>query len=182
MDTAQASRCYWDRAATLPATYWSVISMISSELQRPPFAAASTAGRCNGQTDLRRCGLGGWRNGLRFDPFKKYGDWSYVDIMLDPLVNALRSAMTRRTEVRGELCILPRGPRHSGPIRDSIGPGFRSQADNVLWLAVSSMLAGLAVNQHNSTQLHCWRNVRRPGTSRLVAKPLRRCGSACRGR
>jgi hypothetical protein len=49
---------------------------------------------------MRRCGLGGWRNGLRFDPFKKYGDWSYVDIMLDPLVHALRSAMTRKTEVR----------------------------------------------------------------------------------
>lgn len=51
-----------------------------------------------------RCGLGGWRNGLRFDPFKKYGDWSYVDIMLDPLVNALRSAMTADTKVCAVLC------------------------------------------------------------------------------
>jgi hypothetical protein len=53
-----------------------------------------------------RCGLGGWRNGLRFDPFKKYGDWSYVDIMLDPLVNALRSAMTKQTAVSTAPCEL----------------------------------------------------------------------------
>ena len=51
------------------------------------------------QRTVCRCGLGGWRNGLRFDPFKKYGDWSYVDIMLDPLVNALRTAMTKQTAV-----------------------------------------------------------------------------------
>lgn len=53
-----------------------------------------------------RCGLGGWRNGLRFDPFKKYGDWSYVDIMLDPLVNALRSSMTADTKVRSSRSIV----------------------------------------------------------------------------
>ncbi len=46
-----------------------------------------------------RCGLGGWRNGLLFDPFKKYGDWSYLDIMLSPLVEALRGAMTSTTKV-----------------------------------------------------------------------------------
>jgi len=45
------------------------------------------------------CGLGGWRNGLLFDPFKKYGEWSYMDIMVQPLIEALRSAMTEDTKV-----------------------------------------------------------------------------------
>lgn len=45
------------------------------------------------------CGLGGWRNGLLFDPFKKYGEWSYMDIMVDPLIRALRTAMTPDTKV-----------------------------------------------------------------------------------
>lgn len=45
------------------------------------------------------CRLGGWRNGLLFDPFKKYGEWSYMDIMVDPLIRALRTAMTPDTKV-----------------------------------------------------------------------------------
>lgn len=45
------------------------------------------------------CGLGGWRNGLLFDPFKKYGEWSYMDIMITPLVEALRGAITDATKV-----------------------------------------------------------------------------------
>ena len=45
------------------------------------------------------CGLGGWRNGLLFDPFKKYGEWSYMDIMMDPLIAALHGAVRADTKV-----------------------------------------------------------------------------------
>ena len=53
------------------------------------------------------CGLGGWRNGLLFDPFKKYGDWSYMDIMITPLVEALRPVLKHNTKVRGGTRHLP---------------------------------------------------------------------------
>ena len=124
-----------EHAATRFVTYWPDLQRLDVQLQAT--AAAATAwvhpwyrpGSCIDQlqqlrqqegpnvrpTYACRCGLGGWRNGLRFDPFKKYGDWSYVDIMLDPLVHALRSAMTRKTEVRGELFIAARESRCTGP-------------------------------------------------------------------
>ncbi|KAK9785590.1 hypothetical protein WJX73_003263 [Symbiochloris irregularis] len=44
-------------------------------------------------------GLGGWRNGLRFDPLEKYGDYSYVDFMLYPLADALNAVLQEDTEV-----------------------------------------------------------------------------------
>jgi hypothetical protein len=37
-------------------------------------------------------GAGAWRNGLLFRPAQKYGGFSYADIMLDPLADALASA------------------------------------------------------------------------------------------
>eukprot|EP00884_Botryococcus_braunii_P003248 jgi/Botrbrau1/12924/Bobra.92_1s0004.1 len=44
-------------------------------------------------------GLGGWRNGLIFDPLAKYGDYSYLDFMLNPLADALNAVMTPHTRV-----------------------------------------------------------------------------------
>ena len=43
---------------------------------------------------------GGWRNGLVFDPLKKYGQWSYADFFLYPLADALAQSMTASTKVR----------------------------------------------------------------------------------
>ena len=46
------------------------------------------------------CSLaGGWRNGLRFDPLVKYGNWSYVDFFLFPLADALNAALQPDTKV-----------------------------------------------------------------------------------
>ena len=42
---------------------------------------------------------GGWRNGLLFDPLKKYGQYSYVDIMVNPLANALVASMSSDNHV-----------------------------------------------------------------------------------
>ena len=63
------------------------------------FEAAAGGGRQVSPRLDDGCGLGGWRNGLLFDPFKKYGEWSYMDIMVDPLIRALRTAMNPDTKV-----------------------------------------------------------------------------------
>eukprot|EP01025_Chloroclados_australasicus_P033446 TRINITY_DN3411_c0_g1_i2.p2 TRINITY_DN3411_c0_g1~~TRINITY_DN3411_c0_g1_i2.p2 ORF type:complete len:362 (-),score=59.47 TRINITY_DN3411_c0_g1_i2:442-1527(-) len=42
---------------------------------------------------------GGWRNTLRFDPLVPYGNYSYADIMLYPLADALSSVLTPSTKV-----------------------------------------------------------------------------------
>nr|QOL01152.1 putative extracellular protein CSOL_075 [Pseudococcomyxa simplex] len=44
-------------------------------------------------------GYGGWRNGLLFDPAKKYGNYSYADIMLNPLADALAQVATSSTRI-----------------------------------------------------------------------------------
>ncbi|CAL8461829.1 g1360 [Coccomyxa elongata] len=44
-------------------------------------------------------GYGGWRNGLLFDPMKKYGNYSYTDIMLNPLADALAQSATSSTKI-----------------------------------------------------------------------------------
>eukprot|EP00884_Botryococcus_braunii_P004939 jgi/Botrbrau1/14446/Bobra.0014s0091.1 len=44
-------------------------------------------------------GLGGWRNGLVFDPLKKYGNYSYAEFMLYPLADALNSVILPTTDV-----------------------------------------------------------------------------------
>ena len=42
---------------------------------------------------------GGWRNGLLFDPLKKYGQFSYEDVMVNPLANALAASMSSDNHV-----------------------------------------------------------------------------------
>lgn len=42
---------------------------------------------------------GGWRNGLLFDPAKKYGNFSYQEIMLNPLADALAQVATSSTKI-----------------------------------------------------------------------------------
>lgn len=37
-----------------------------------------------------------WRNGLVFDPTQRYGDFSYVRVMLEPLAEALALLELRR--------------------------------------------------------------------------------------
>jgi hypothetical protein len=45
------------------------------------------------------CDAGGWRNGLLFDPLKKYGNFSYTEIMLNPLADAMAAAATSGTNI-----------------------------------------------------------------------------------
>lgn len=44
-------------------------------------------------------GLGGWRNGLVFDPLARYGSFSYAEFMLYPLADALNAAIGPNTKV-----------------------------------------------------------------------------------
>ena len=44
-------------------------------------------------------GLGGWRNGLVFDPLARYGALSYAEFMLYPLADALNAAIGPDTRV-----------------------------------------------------------------------------------
>lgn len=44
--------------------------------------------------------VGGWRNGLVFDPLQKYGKWSYADFFLYPLADALAQSVSANTRVR----------------------------------------------------------------------------------
>jgi len=44
-------------------------------------------------------GLGGWRNGLVFDPLARYGSMSYAEFMLYPLADALNAAIGPNTKV-----------------------------------------------------------------------------------
>ncbi len=41
-----------------------------------------------------------WRNGLTFNPAQKYGGYSYNEIMLEPLADALRAALDATKEYR----------------------------------------------------------------------------------
>eukprot|EP01025_Chloroclados_australasicus_P063457 TRINITY_DN839_c0_g1_i1.p1 TRINITY_DN839_c0_g1~~TRINITY_DN839_c0_g1_i1.p1 ORF type:complete len:461 (+),score=39.69 TRINITY_DN839_c0_g1_i1:187-1569(+) len=43
--------------------------------------------------------LGGWRNTIRFDPLTQYGGFSYADIMLYPLADALAATATSNTKI-----------------------------------------------------------------------------------
>jgi hypothetical protein len=43
--------------------------------------------------------LGGWRNALAFDPLAKYSGYTYWDIMLQPLAQALNAVITPDTQV-----------------------------------------------------------------------------------
>eukprot|EP01025_Chloroclados_australasicus_P021362 TRINITY_DN2248_c0_g1_i2.p1 TRINITY_DN2248_c0_g1~~TRINITY_DN2248_c0_g1_i2.p1 ORF type:complete len:458 (+),score=41.31 TRINITY_DN2248_c0_g1_i2:706-2079(+) len=43
--------------------------------------------------------LGGWRNTIRFDPMTKYGGFSYADIMIYPLADALAATANANTKV-----------------------------------------------------------------------------------
>lgn len=43
---------------------------------------------------------GGWRNALVFDPLAKYGGFSYYEIMLRPIAQALNAVITPNTQVR----------------------------------------------------------------------------------
>lgn len=53
---------------------------------------------------------GGWRNGLLFDPVKKYGNYSYADVMLYPLAAALAQAADADTKIylAMQVCCTPR--------------------------------------------------------------------------
>ena len=44
-------------------------------------------------------GLGGWRNGLVFDPLARYGALSYAEFMLYPIADALNAAIGPDTRV-----------------------------------------------------------------------------------
>ena len=44
-------------------------------------------------------GLGGWRNGLVFDPLSRYGSMSYAEFLLYPLADALNAAIGPTTRV-----------------------------------------------------------------------------------
>jgi hypothetical protein len=48
-----------------------------------------------------------WRNGVSFDPYKKYGGFSYYDVALRPTTSALRAVlkahMTVQFNVQGEM-------------------------------------------------------------------------------
>ena len=52
---------------------------------------------------------GGWRNGLLFDPLKKYGNYSYTDVMLYPLATALANVATADTKIymAMQVCAMP---------------------------------------------------------------------------
>lgn len=43
--------------------------------------------------------LGGWRNTLKFDPTQKYGNYSYEEIILNPLADMLSEAATAGSQV-----------------------------------------------------------------------------------
>ncbi|WIA29300.1 hypothetical protein OEZ86_011805 [Tetradesmus obliquus] len=43
--------------------------------------------------------MGGWRNALVFDPLVKYGNFSYYDVMLRPIAQALNAVITPDTQV-----------------------------------------------------------------------------------
>ncbi len=53
--------------------------------------------------------VGGWRNGLLFDPLMKYGNYSYADVMLYPLAAALAAASDPDTKIylAMQVCIPP---------------------------------------------------------------------------
>jgi hypothetical protein len=42
---------------------------------------------------------GVWRNGLLFSPSTKYGSYSYADVMIRPLAEALRDALAAAAQV-----------------------------------------------------------------------------------
>ena len=50
-------------------------------------------------SQLGHCRAGGWRNGLLMDPLKKYGAFSYADVMLYPLAAALAATGASDTQV-----------------------------------------------------------------------------------
>jgi hypothetical protein len=53
---------------------------------------------------------GGWRNGLVFDPLKKYGNYSYAEFMLIPLADALNSVITDEVTVTFALQVRRTSP------------------------------------------------------------------------
>jgi hypothetical protein len=60
---------------------------------------------------LVSCLAGGWRNALVFDPLAKYDGFSYYDVMLRPVAQALNAVITPDTQVSRaagimQLCLL----------------------------------------------------------------------------
>lgn len=49
---------------------------------------------------VERVFISGWRNTVDFDPLEVYGNWSYVDAILMPLVEAVKRAVKPTTRVR----------------------------------------------------------------------------------
>lgn len=45
------------------------------------------------------CPAGGWRNALVFDPLVKYDGFSYYEVMLRPIAQALNAVITPDTQV-----------------------------------------------------------------------------------
>lgn len=60
------------------------------------FAACAPACQCSTQPHFL---AGGWRNALVFDPLVKYGNFSYYDVMLRPIAQALNAVITPDTQV-----------------------------------------------------------------------------------
>ena len=75
------------------------------KLTVPPFHV-STQEHAHDQDAI----AGGWRNGLLFDPIKKYGNYSYADVMLYPLAAALAQAADADTKIylAMQACCTPR--------------------------------------------------------------------------
>ncbi|KAI3431611.1 hypothetical protein D9Q98_004660 [Chlorella vulgaris] len=48
--------------------------------------------------DATKGGLGGWRNTLNFDPLEQYSGISYVDAVLNPIADAIASAVASDTQ------------------------------------------------------------------------------------
>jgi len=53
---------------------------------------------------------GVWRNGLLFSPTVKYGDYSYADLMTQPLSEAMRDALANAAKL-GKLVTPPERSR-----------------------------------------------------------------------